>query len=333
MRPSPAGVSRRVGRAVSFGPRTVTILVATRNRPGHLEATLQSIERCVFPARRRSVLVTDNGGDEATRAVCESAATGMDLSYLRATEGGKNAALNRAVERAEGALLLFTDDDVDVDPGWISTMWEGARRWPDHEVFGGRVLPRWPTSPPVRVLEAGYGSVAYSILDPDLPEGPDPGFLPFGPNCAVRREVFDRGVRFDPAMGPRPGAYVMGGETELFERLRAAGKPPVFLPDSRVHHRIRRCQYSRRWLLSRARKYGRSLVARSERAGSGGIAGGGDGVPRWLYRTLLESGARALVDAVAGRRVGALKRAMDAAVELGKIDYLDGRTAAADHAD
>lgn len=309
----------------------VSVVIATRDRADLLASTLESLERSDYPGHRFRVVVADNGKDSATREVCRASAPDLNVEYIAAPVGGKNAALNRALERTSGELLLFTDDDVAVDEEWIPAMWEGARRWPDHDVFGGQVLPLWPDSPPDVVLETKYTGVAYSILDPDLEEGPHSDFLPFGPNFAVRRTVFDNGTQFDPRLGPRPGAYTMGGETELLERLRDQGQDPVFLPESRVRHRIRPDQYQYRWLLARARKYGRSIAHRS--CGNVRSADGspGGGVPRWMYWGVLEFGARALGNVILGRRAEALECAMDAAVELGKIDHMRPLSGGADH--
>lgn len=298
----------------------VTVVIATHGRPEYLADTLASLERCDFPRERFSVLVVDNAGSTATRQVCESAQSALRLTYTVHANGGKNAALNHALTRAEGRLLAFTDDDVLVDRRWISSLWEGASRWPEHDVFGGRILPQWPAAPPEVVLRTKYRGVAYSILDPSVEEGVHPDFLPFGPNMAIRRSVFEDGLRFDPALGPHPNAYAMGDETDLLERLRASGRPPVFLPGSVVRHRIRRFQYSYRWLLARARKWGRSVAARGVRAEWD------DGspyprVPRELYRNLVEFSLEAVGTSLLGRRATALERAMNAAVELGKIDY------------
>lgn len=303
----------------------VTVLIATRERPESLASTLESLEACDFPRDRFDVVVVDNAGDSVTREVCESAAVNLPLRYMVAPEGGKNAALNRGLESATGRLFLFTDDDVRVDPGWIRAMWEGAGRWPDHLAFGGRILPLWPSSPPETVLDTKYAGVAYAILDPEHGEGTTPDFMAFGPNFAVRREIFDEGVRFDPALGPRPGSYIMGGETELLERLRSRGHPPVFLPDSVVHHHIRPAQYELRWLLGRARKWGRRVADNNVQAGVAEGAPPVDRVPGWLYRGVIEFSLKAMGHAALGRTSKGLERAMDAAVELGKIEYLWSR--------
>jgi GT2 family glycosyltransferase len=253
----------------------------------------------------------------------------LAIGYHPSPEGGKNAALNAAIGLAEGQLLLFTDDDVRFATDWVSTMWQGAQRWPEHTVFGGRVLVEWPAagSSPFSP-DSRYLGIAFTLLDPEWDEGPRAEFHPFGPNMAVRRSVVDAGLRFDPRLGPRPGRYVMGGETEFAERATDGGRPAVFLPGSVVHHTVRPAQYRLRWLLPRARRYGRLVAFR--RAGAGlapeGAPGGAPmrGVAA-LYGRVLRSGLSALARAGVGRRHDAFERMMDAGVDLGRLDYLRKR--------
>ena len=56
---------------------------------------------------------------------------------------GKSNALNRAIDVAKGEYILWTDDDVVVDAGWLTAYVEAFRRWPDAAVFGGRIRPRY----------------------------------------------------------------------------------------------------------------------------------------------------------------------------------------------
>jgi len=75
---------------------------------------------------------------------------------------------------------------------------------------------------------------------------------------AVRREIFQMGIRFDERLGPKGRKYAMGDETELTLRLRGLGHEPVFLPRALVRHLIRPSQLDCRWLISRAFSYGQS---------------------------------------------------------------------------
>lgn len=241
----------------------VSVVLATHRRPQLLQETLASIARARRPPAGFEVVVCDNAGDPETEAVCRDGGYELELQYLVERTPGKNAALNLAVEEARGDLFLFTDDDVIVDESWIEEMWEGARRWTDHVVFGGRVLPVWPEPLPSYLNNESLHGIFFSRLDPPIPEGPDPAFLPFGPNMAIRRSVFDAGHRYNAEVGPSGRSYIMGSETDMVRRLKDIGQTPVFLPGSSVGHRVRRDQYSLSWLIRRSVNYGRSLGYRA----------------------------------------------------------------------
>ena len=83
------------------------------------------------------------------------------------------------------------------DPGWVTELCEGARRWPHHDVFGGRILPRWPDGLTPRVQHP-FLDHAYAIADWSHPEGPYSAGRVFGPNMAMRTSLFRAGWAFDP---------------------------------------------------------------------------------------------------------------------------------------
>ena len=73
-------------------------------------------------------------------------------------------ARNRAIDVAEGEYIVWTDDDVVVDPGWLTAYAEAFRRWPEGAVFGGRIIPTFE-SPAVKWVienEAIVGSLCAS---------------------------------------------------------------------------------------------------------------------------------------------------------------------------
>ncbi|MEP6571616.1 MAG: glycosyltransferase [Gemmatimonadota bacterium] len=291
----------------------LTVVIATCRRASALEATLASIARSTMPVGRFEVVVADNADDPETRAVCEGYEDRLQVRYVLETARGKNAALNRAIEVVTGRLVLFTDDDVEAAPDWLSETWAGAERWPNHLLFGGRVLPGWPAPCPRYLAGSHYLGVCFAVLDPALVEGPASSFNPFGPNMAVRAEVFARGMRFNTAVGPSGGLYIMGSESEFTRRLAREGHEAVFLPGSAVRHQIRREQLSPRWLLSRGFRYGRKLAYERAPNADPRIAR----VPRWLYRDLAARAARAGVRLLFPRAPRTFDEAMNFSVALG----------------
>ena len=80
----------------------------------------------------------------------------------------------------------------------------------------------------------------------------------FGPNMAIRSEIFEKGYRFDESIGPNGDPqYPMGSESELTRRLARAGFKAWHCPGAVVEHIIRPSQLTTRWMLQRAVRYGR----------------------------------------------------------------------------
>lgn len=234
-----------------------SIIIATYRRARLLEQTLGSLGRL----RRRDliaeVLLIDNGQDGATQKAVRAAASNLPVRLLIEPVPGKNRALNRAVPEARGDLLVFTDDDVVVDPDWLVELVEGAGRWPDMAVFGGRIRPQWPmgAEPP---FEHPFWRHAYAIADWGSPEGYYSAGRVFGANMAIRRSVFASGWAFAPELGPQGSDdYIPGGETEFTWRLERSGFSAVYLPRALVFHQIRPEQLELAWLYRRAFRKGR----------------------------------------------------------------------------
>jgi glycosyltransferase involved in cell wall biosynthesis len=298
-----------------------SLLIATANRPDQLAAVLRGLARCRLPEGEFEVIVADNGDDPVTATVCRDVSDGLPVRYLAVTGRGKSIALNQAVDIATGDLLVFTDDDVEFDPNWLVELWRAALDYPDHVLFGGRVLPLWPDGIPARLDGSMYLGALYTHLDRGEEPGPSVGLRPFGPNMAVRRSVFDRGLRFDPNLGPgTTSGITMGDETEIARQLEALGEVAVYVPRSRVYHRVNRRQLSLRWQLPRGVRYGRLLShIEGPRAGSRLL-----GRPGWLFRDIATGLVGAVANTVRLRRRAAFDCLLGVAVSVGRAEASGG---------
>ncbi len=269
----------------------LSIILATYRRGPILRETLESFTRLEAGDLEWDVWVADNADDDETRRLVESFQDRLPVHYFTEPRQGKNIALNRAVELAGGELFLFTDDDVIADRRWLLETWEGAKRWPDHSVFAGRILPQFPGDDPDYPLDHPVLKSAYVIADWDSGEGPLPPSRVWGPNMCLRSELFRSGWSYDTDFYPVGNDYVMGSETDLTHRLDQAGFPAIYLPLSLVHHQIRPEQLKRKWLFERAYRVGR---AEAKRGGLPECRMWLD-APRHLYRSLFENGLQRLL--------------------------------------
>lgn len=239
------------------GGYELSVLVATRDRAASLASTLESLVAARTTGLDWELLVVDNGSSDETPAVLAGFADRLPLVALVEPRAGKNRALNRALARARGRLLVFTDDDVAVAPGWLAAFAAAAERWPSAGGFGGPIEPAFPPGTPAWIAAPDFvlASEAFG-RQPQRAEGPTDA-LPFGANLALRAALFE-GLRFDEGVGPAAGAsYAQGSEWALLTRLRARGVEFVHVPEAGIVHRILPHQVEVEWLLGRAERIGR----------------------------------------------------------------------------
>jgi glycosyltransferase involved in cell wall biosynthesis len=89
------------------GPRRISVVVPTCNRPAMLREALGSIRALESPGLSFEILVGDNGDAPETPA----AAAEFGAIYLRVNEKGAGAARNAGLRAATGDYIAFLDDD------------------------------------------------------------------------------------------------------------------------------------------------------------------------------------------------------------------------------
>ena len=133
----------------------ISIVMATYNRNDVLRQTLQGFVNLDVTGLDWEVVLVDNAGNDETARISESFSVLIPLKFLVEKAPGKNNALNSALDHAAGDLIIFTDDDVIPDKAWVKSLVAAANRWADADLFGGRILPKFPE-----------GMTAPSIDDP-----------------------------------------------------------------------------------------------------------------------------------------------------------------------
>lgn len=271
----------------------ITVVVCTRDRPEQLRSALESVLRLDYP--EFEVVVVDNAS--ATPATADMIDGLADPRVRRVPEAvpGLSNARNAGLRAARHDIVAFTDDDVVVDPGWLSALARGFARSPKVSCVSGLV-----PSGELRTAAQGYFDQRvswaesltprlYSMADPpaDVPLFPfQVGRYGTGANFAIGR---DRAVTlggFDEALGA--GTATKGGEDlDMFFRVLMAGDALANEPSAIVWHRHRADPDA---LLAQARGYGLGLGA-------------------WLTKVALDRDHRRLAMSVVRRRFGSTAKA------------------------
>ena len=293
-----------------------SVVIATYNRAGDLRSTLESLAT-LRPGADWEVIVVDNNSTDDTRAVVEGAAPGfpVPLHYVFETEQGRSPALNAGIRLAKGDIIVTTDDDVRVEPDWL-TRAEEALLSLGCDYVGGPVLPIWGGPRPVWLPHGGKHWAVIALLD----YGPEPmefgARVPLGVNMAFHRHAFARAGLFDANTGRKAGTLLGQEVREWCIRARAAGVRGVYAPELALRHIIPASRlnkaYFRRWFywrgISRARLYqsaGLDMEAPERTSLDFRTVPHVLGVPRYLYRKALASIWLAITRTLAGDPVAA----------------------------
>ncbi|MFJ4814931.1 glycosyltransferase [Streptomyces sp. NPDC088801] len=250
-------------RAPVLAPPSMSVIIATHNRPRMLRECLNSLLRVDYP--HFEVIVVDNApaDDSAERLVRD--AYGGRVRYVREPAAGLAHAHNRGLAAARGEIAAFTDDDTLVDPGWLGAIADGFGQDPGVGCVTGLIVPAELETAAQAALERhggfakGYTPRTWSLRHP--PKDP---LFPFtagrfgsGTNMAFRMSALRALGGFDPATGT--GTPARGGDDLLaFFRVLTAGHTLAYQPDAIVWHRHRR---TRDALDAQAFGYGAGLGA------------------------------------------------------------------------
>ena len=124
-----------------------SFIIATRNRPDHLVATVESlVSQSVLPAE---LCIVDSSDEARVRAriedLCEQA--GLPLDYHHPAPRGLTLQRNLGIDRTSGDPVFFIDDDVRLAPDCHEQILAEYERW-GPELGGVRATPARPPNPP-----------------------------------------------------------------------------------------------------------------------------------------------------------------------------------------
>jgi glycosyltransferase involved in cell wall biosynthesis len=254
----------------------ISVILCTYNRCESLSKALDSVLDSQLPESYEwELLVVDNNSSDKTQAVVENYSSRFPnrIRYIFEAQQGKSSALNRGILESKGEILVFMDDDVQVDPHWLCKISTPLQAGPWAGV-GGRIIPPRDFSPPSWLPLEGPYSLGGILAFFDLGDSPhkltEP---PFGTNMAFRKETFERYGAFRLDLGPCPGTEIRGEDTEFGRRVLKAGEHLWYEPAAIVYHAVPQNRLEKRYFLRFLYDHGRALVREK-----------GADAPVWIFR-------------------------------------------------
>jgi glycosyltransferase involved in cell wall biosynthesis len=221
---------------------SISVIVPTHNRPAYVLDAVRSVACQKLHAHGPfEILVIENAPRPSLEAPLEQLADDLAVSlrHVHEPRPGLHQARHRGAYEASGSILVFIDDDVIVDDGWLDALVDPFRD-PEIAIVGGPVRPLWESPPPewIGQFPASYLSLLDAGDEPHDLIYPDGAY---GCNLAIRRAVlFDVGGFNPDAMGwNRRLFWLRGdGETGLHKKVTEAGYRVRYEPSAGLVHRI-----------------------------------------------------------------------------------------------
>lgn len=109
-------------------PRYISVIIAARNEEENIASLLECLIQQAYPKDKHEIIVvSDRSTDKTDSIIEEYLKENENIRYLRVDyeeKGliGKKNALNKAIEHAQGEILLFTDADCLPGKNWLKTV-------------------------------------------------------------------------------------------------------------------------------------------------------------------------------------------------------------------
>lgn len=233
-------------------PPLVSIVICTYNGENRIKKLLDSILRVDYPRNKLEIIVVDDGSADRTSGICERHELHPKI-IRHDTNKGLAEARNTGIRNSAGEIILFTDDDTEVEPNWVKKMVKNLKNF---DIAGGFV------SKPENTLITKYYYWKklnnkfirkMGIITPENWE--THADLIVGCNMGFRRSVFNDIGFFNPALGVHKNAGG-GEETDIIYRACINGKKILYDPEVFIiHHHLTSISA----LIKRGFRYGRSF--------------------------------------------------------------------------
>lgn len=237
--------------------KTISIIIATKDRSAELKALLNSIRQVRgLDKFQLEIIVGDNNSTDGTWDTLVSESKQFPaLHPLKVKTPGKSSVLNQAIRVAQGEVMAFLDDDVVVDVGWLEAI-ENFFKTGNYPVGQGAIR--------IQVTD-GEGSETRRLLQryrtiPNLEFGLDVQEVHSlnGANFAVLRTGLDKVGGFNERLGP--GASGTSEDVDFARRLLREGFRLGYMREAIVYHRIDASRLTEDYFRSHHKRQGHSRI-------------------------------------------------------------------------
>lgn len=224
----------------------ISVIIPTYRREEPLKDTLCDVLKQDYPAFEVLVVDQTQTHNPEIQAYLEELSNANKIRWFRVNWASLPGARNYGIRQAQGDIILFIDDDVQLPDGYLKAHARNYQKRPEIGAVAGRVFDRMKLADSQKVSSADS---PYEIEELP-PQAMEPGIAWYyidlvhtikpqrvistrGCNMSFRREIFTKhGVWFDE----RFRGNAVREESDLCLRIRQTGYHIWYDPDAYLLH-------------------------------------------------------------------------------------------------
>ncbi len=209
----------------------VSVVLCSRDRSEQVSLCLERFDLSELVKLNGELVLVDNASSDNTKEVFDrfqAQNPGANVHCCTETKKGLSIARNTGVERSQSSLIIFLDDDVYLEPGYLARIRAFFEKHSaDVGIAGGRIL----RFDPADSLYCCQMSERYRVYE--VGSTVRPGALQ-GANFAIRRATFEAIGGFDVTLGA--GQKYRCEDIDFIARALANGWEAIYDPALVVYH-------------------------------------------------------------------------------------------------
>jgi glycosyltransferase involved in cell wall biosynthesis len=226
----------------------ISVIIPTYGREEPLRDSIEDVLKQDYP--NFEVLVVDQTSKHQPEieAYLQEVTVAGKIKWFRIDWASLPGARNYAVRRSSGEIILFIDDDIRLESGYLAAHAKNYINNPEIGAVAGRVFDRMKMADSAKGYTQGDG--AYQTIEYLPPQAMDPGIAWYyidlvntikpqqvltarGCNMSFRREIFTKhGLHFDE----RFRGSAVREESDFCLRIRQTGYKIWYDPEAHLVH-------------------------------------------------------------------------------------------------
>ncbi len=227
----------------------ISIILPTYNRSQQLFRVLDSLMPLKFDKKKYEIIIVDNASTDITKIVVDEHIQKFpfhNIRYYYDDVPGLLTGRHRGALEAKAEILVFIDDDIHPDKGWLAAIFETFKRYPGTNIVGGKCLPIFETKPPdwlnyfwYTLPDGGKTMGDLSLCDFGDKEKEISPLLVWGLNYSIRKKTLFELGGFHPDCIPSQFQHFQGdGESGLSAKAITKGYKAIYQPKALVYHEV-----------------------------------------------------------------------------------------------